>query len=310
MICAGVDIGGTKIEARLFSNDLTTLNARRVATPTQDLDRFLDALADQIDWLQGQSGIDAMLPIGLAQPGLIDPRTGLAFTSNIPVSGRNVAAALAGRIGRVLPAINDCQAFTLSETRNGAADGFASVVGLIKGTGIGAGLVVSGGATPRLNGSALEVGHIGVPARQLQSRGLPLWRCGCGKFGCFEQYASGSGLAAIAQHRLGRLVTAETLVAEALGGDGDCAAVLDEWTELVGELLYTIQISHDPDCIVIGGGVSRMPDITIRLGDALRRLKLGEMDPPEIRVARHGDSSGARGAALMARDMAEAAARA
>jgi len=116
-------------------------------------------------------------------------------------------------------------------------------------------------------------------------------------------------LAAIGQHRLGRPVTAEALVAEALGGAGDCAAVLDEWTELVGELLYTIQVSHDPDCIVIGGGVSRMPDITIRLSDALLRLKLGEMNPPEIRVARHGDSSGARGAALMARDMAGAAAR-
>lgn len=302
MICGGVDIGGTKIEARLFAPDMTTLDVRRVATPARDLERFLVALAEQIDWLEQRSGVGHDLPIGLAQPGLIDPLSGRAFTSNIPVSGRNVAAALAQRIGRTLPAMNDCQAFTLSETRGGGADGFASVVGLIIGTGIGAGLIVGGAATPRMNGSALEVGHIGAPARLLQAHGLPLWRCGCGKLGCFEPYASGSGLAAIGTLRRGRAATAEELVAAALGGASDCAAVFEEWTDIVAELLYTIQIDHDPECIVIGGGMSRTPGIASRLQDAMARLALGDMRVPEIRAARHGDSSGARGAALMARD--------
>ena len=61
MICGGVDIGGTKIEARLFSPELTTLETRRVATPTRDLKSFLDTLADQVDWLQARSGIGAKL---------------------------------------------------------------------------------------------------------------------------------------------------------------------------------------------------------------------------------------------------------
>ncbi len=309
MICGGVDIGGTKIEARLFSPELTTLETRRVATPTRDLNSFLDALADQVEWLQARSGIGAKLPIGIAQPGLVDPQSGVAFAANVPISGRDVAAELAERIGRTLPAMNDCQAFTLSETRDGAGDGFASVVGLVIGTGVAAGLVLAGAATPRLNGSAIEIGHVGVPARLLLSHGLPLWRCECGKLGCFEPYASGSGLAAIGRHRLGRSATAEELFAEAAGGAQDCAAVLDEWTELVGELLYTIQVLHDPDCIVLGGGVSRAPNIAVRLREALMRVKLGEMHLPQIRVARHGGGSGARGAALMARDIAQAAER-
>ena len=309
MICGGVDIGGTKIEARLFSPELTTLETRRIATPTRDLNSFLDALANQVEWLQARSGIGAKLPIGIAQPGLVDPQSGVAFAANVPISGRDVAAELAERIGRILPAMNDCQAFTLSETREGAGDGFASVVGLVIGTGVAAGFVLAGATTPRLNGSAIEIGHVGVPARLLLSHGLPLWRCGCGKLGCFEPYASGTGLTAIGRHRLGRSATAEELIAEAADGSQDCAAVLDEWSELVGELLYTIQVLLDPDCIVIGGGVSRMPDITIRLSDALMHLKLGEMRLPQIRVARHGDSSGARGVALMARDLAAAAAQ-
>lgn len=309
MICGGVDIGGTKIEARLFSPELTTLETRRVATPTRDLKSFLDTLADQVDWLQARSGIGAKLPIGIAQPGLVDPQSGVAFAANVPISGHIVAAELAERIGRALPTMNDCQAFTLSETRDGAGDGFASVVGLVIGTGVAAGFVLTGAATPRFNGSALEIGHVGVPARLLLPKGLPLWRCGCGKLGCFEPYASGSGLAAIGRHRLGRSATAEEMFAEAADGARDCAAVLDEWTELVGELLYTIQVLHDPDCIVLGGGVSRAPNIAVRLREALMRVKLGEMRLPQIRVARHGGSSGARGAALMARDVAHAAGR-
>jgi len=54
----------------------------------------------------------------------------------------------------------------------------------------------------------------------------------------------------------------------------DCAAVLDEWTELVGELLYTIQVLHDPDCIVLGGGVSRAPNIAMSAQFGLSRRRL------------------------------------
>jgi predicted NBD/HSP70 family sugar kinase len=68
--------------------------------------------------------------------------------------------------------------------------------------------------------------------------------------------------------------------------------VLDEWTELVGEFLCTIQVLHDPDCVVLGGGVSRAPSIAVRLGEALMRVKLGEMRLPQIRIARHGRQFG------------------
>ena len=117
MICGGVDIGGTKIEARPFSPELTTLEARRVATPTRDMESFLDTLADQVEWLQARSGAGAGLPIGIAQPGLVDPQSGVAFSANTPISGHFLAAELSERIRRALPTLNDCRAFALSETR-------------------------------------------------------------------------------------------------------------------------------------------------------------------------------------------------
>jgi N-acetylglucosamine kinase len=300
MTCGGIDIGGTKIEARLFSDDLATVEIRRISTPRDTLGNFIKALAEQIGWLEGLTDAGNSLPVGIAIPGLIDPQTGRAFTSNLPASGHDIVSELAAVIGRRLPVMNDCQAFTLSEANGGAGEGFDTVVGLIMGTGVGAGLTHGSRLTRRLNGSALEVGHVGLPARTLQARGLPVWPCGCGKQGCFEQYVSGSGLAALGQFRLGRPIRAEEIVSLAEAGVAEPMAVMAEWAEIAAELLLTIQLAHDPDCIVIGGGLSGIPDVTTRLETAFGDLRLGEMRLPAIRVAIHGDSSGARGAAIMA----------
>lgn len=304
MTCGGIDIGGTKIEARLFSDDLATTEVRRVPTPKDTLANFIDALADQIRWLESHSGPGADLPIGIALPGLIDVHTGQAFTSNLPASGHDIGSVLAERIGRRLPLMNDCQAFTLSEANGGAGDGFETVVGLIMGTGVGAGLTFEGGLTRRFNRSALEVGHIGIPARTLEALGLPLWSCGCGKRGCFEQYISGSGLAALGKFRLGRSIRAEEIVSSARAGKPEDAAIMSEWATIAAELLLTIQLSHDPDCIVIGGGLSGIPDVVRLLETPFKNIRLGEMRIPTLRVAVHGDSSGARGAAVMAARLA------
>lgn len=300
MICGGIDIGGTKIEARLFSDDLATVKVRRIPTPKARLADFIDALAEQVQWLEQVSDQGRALPVGMAIPGLIDAHTGRAFTSNLPASGHDIAALLEERIGRRLPLMNDCQAFALSEANGGAGEGFRTVVGLIMGTGVGAGLTCDGRLTPRFNGSALEIGHIGIPAHVSASGDLPLWDCGCGKRGCFEQYVSGTGLAVLGAHRLQRPVTAEEIVACAQAGDAEHQRVLWQWAEIAAELLLIIQLTHDPDCIVLGGGLSRIPDVVSLVEKPFQSLKLGEMRLPAIRSAIHGDSSGARGAAIIA----------
>lgn len=300
MICGGIDIGGTKIEARLFSDDLATVEMRRIATPKDSLADFIDVLGEQVQWLEQLSSEAQRLPIGMALPGLIGTRTGRAFTSNLPASGHDIGLLLSEKIGRRLPLMNDCQAFALSEANSGAGEGFRNVVGLIMGTGVGAGLTIDGRLTERFNGSALEVGHIGIPAHVLMPRGLPLWPCGCGKHGCFEQYVSGNGLAALGTHRLGRQLKAEEIVASALSGQAGHLDVLSEWAHVAAELLLIIQLAHDPDCLVLGGGLSAMPNVIPMLEKPFQSLLLGEMRMPAIRTAVHGDSSGARGAAIMA----------
>ena len=81
---------------------------------------------------------------------------------------------------------------------------------------------------------------------------------------------------------------------------GDGGEVLDIWADVTAEALDTLQLLFDPDCITFGGGVSRLPDLTARLEQALLRLRLGTSRPPALRIAQHGDSSGGRGMALIA----------
>ena len=89
MICAGLDIGGTKIEARLFDAGLNATHSHRVPTPRNSADAFFTAVGEQVAWLRERAGGD--LPIGIAMTGVVEPDTGLAQTANLPISGQHMA---------------------------------------------------------------------------------------------------------------------------------------------------------------------------------------------------------------------------
>lgn len=294
MICGGIDVGGTKMEAQLFDEGMRLVTSRRSPTRHEDFDAFIAGLAEEARWLITQSG-RAGLPIGIGLPGIVDPVSGASTASNIPTSGRDIAAALQASVGRSFVYGNDCASFALSEANGGAGEGFRCVVGLIIGTGVGAGISINGTTPPRHNQLAVEIGHVGVPTRTLRRHGLPEWRCGCGRSACFEPYMSGKGIANLARWKLGEEVSAAEIATHPRGGE-----VLDIWADVTAEALDTLQLLFDPDCITFGGGVSRLPDLTARLEQALLRLRLGTSRPPALRIAQHGDSSGGRGMALIA----------
>lgn len=299
--CGGIDVGGTKIEAQLFGPDLTPLARRRLPTPNRDFRAFVQALAVQAEWLMAQTA-DRGAPIGVALPGIVDPATGASTAANLPIGGRDVAEALREACGRRFAFLNDCSAFALSEARGGAAEGAETALGLILGTGVAAGFCRRGpeglGEAPgRLNRMAVEIGHVGIAARVLDRHGLPLARCGCGRMGCYETYVSGPGLARLAEMRLGEKVAPEDLGAHPKG-----ETALRIWADLAAEALDSLRLTLDPEAVVLGGGLSRLPGVAERLAEALETRRLGDLRPPAIRVARFGDASGARGAALHAQN--------
>ncbi len=296
-IAAGVDLGGTKIEAKLFGPDLSDLQAHRRPTPRHSFEALLDGLTEEVQTLRAASG-NPDLPVGIGVPGLVDAQTGIAVTSNLPASGHALAHELSARVGGRIVTANDCKCFALSEAVGGAGQDHARVFGLILGTGLGGGLCQDGRLVLGFNGLPGEVGHYGIPAHLAVRHNLPLLACGCGRQGCTETYVSGSGMANLARAILGSDRTAPEIAAEP--DEPDNVRVMTIWTELAAELLHTIQLHIDPDCIVLGGGMSRIDGLAPRLSAAFERIALPSVRIPKILPPRFGDSSGARGAAILA----------
>jgi N-acetylglucosamine kinase len=298
----GVDIGGTKIEFVAFTDDLEPVERHRVQTPADDYSRFLDVVAGLIGQADDRFGEGP--PVGLGVPGLVDA-DGRAMCANLPgVSGHRVGEDVADRIGRRVASMNDTRCFALSEAVGGAGDGYRVVFGAILGTGAAGGLVIDGRVEDGHRGLAGEYGHLPLAAFLARKYDLPIRRCGCGLPGCIEAYAAGDGLAALARHFGARVADAPALVAAWRAGDPAAMATRDASIDILGSAFANIVKLCDPDAIVMGGGLSLIPEVIDRLPMAIQDHLFGSFAAPPVFAARFGDASGVRGAAIIAREMA------
>lgn len=287
-LSGGIDLGGTKMAAQIFDADWQVVFAHEQPTPRDSYEAFLDALGGQVQLLR-DTGAQV---VGIGTPGIVT-REGVLLAANLVATGKPLPTDISARCGGELPFLKDCRAFTLSEAHLGAGRVAASVFGLIMGTGLSGAFVANGELPASPSGMAGELGHSPLPYDLMTRLGLPLLPCGCGRVGCFETLCSGPGISRLAELILGTRVAAEDLSGE----DGE--QVLDIWAQITARLLDVIVLAHDPEMIVLGGGVSQMEGIEVRLGEALREIALADRIP-HIRLAEGGAQSGARGAALFA----------
>ena len=194
---------------------------------------------------------------------------------------------------------NDCKCFALSEANGGAGDGFSRVFGLIIGTGLGGGFCIDGRLDTGAHGLVGEVGHFGIPAHLVVELDLPVLPCECGRKGCYETLVSGTGLSAICKTLTGSAAKAHEISRAADAGDPAMKRTLEVWHRLAAELLFTIQLTLDPDCFVLGGGLSDIPGIELSLEAALDSSFLPSSKKPNILKPVFGAGSGGRGAALL-----------
>ena len=300
MLTGAIDLGGTKTEAALFDAGFMLCTHRRIATPRSTIEDFMAALKAQINWLFA-AGDGPDMPVGIGIPGFLDPASGRVNAANIVANGHLLPATLKGSFNRPFVFQNDCVALAVSEANGGAAAGTRVNVSLALGTGVGAGCCVNGDVPPRARDLPVEIGHCGVPARALARHNLPLWPCGCGRSGCFESYISGTGLARLAEWKTGRAHSSEEVVAQIMKGNRAALQVIDIWASLMAECLDVLRLTFDPQMIVLGGGLSQMPDIVAHLEHALERDCRHFGKAPPLAVARFGPRSGARGMAILAR---------
>ncbi|MYM23810.1 ROK family protein [Duganella sp. FT135W] len=304
----GIDLGGTKIELVACDASLQVRYRQRVATPAQDYDALVRALASLVRGADEALGVGgASPPVGIGVPGIIDAASRTHLCANIPcLTGRELLPVLRAQLVRTIALGNDCQCFALSEAHGGAADGAASMFGLILGTGAGAGYVINQRLVRGLHGAAGEWGHWPLDPHLLQRYELPLLPCPCGRQACLESYVSGTGLRRLYAHLFGGDgVSAEQLAARYNAGDtqanSEAARVFDVHLDLLGAALARIVLAYDPHVIVLGGGLSQLPHLYTGLAAAIRPHLIPGLGVPPILPPAFGDAGGARGAALLAR---------
>jgi len=290
-----MDVGGSKIETCLFDDRFRPLERRRVETACTTYEELLDRIVGEARWLDSRAGGAVDLGIGL--PGLVD-HSGRALTSNLPATGRPLRADLVAKLGRSVAMANDCKCFALSEANGGAGDGSEITLGLILGTGVGGGVTRRGRLVLGHNDLPGELGHLGIPGRVAVESALPMLPCGCGRIGCYETLVSGPGLMRLASRHRGAGRSPEDIAQLARTGDEAMAATMREWLTLLAELIHTAQCTIDMDCVVLGGGLSQIPDVARMLADAYRGRQIAGRET-RFAVARFGDASGTRGAAML-----------
>jgi fructokinase len=292
----GVDLGGTKIEAIALGADGTILARHRVPTPVGDYAGTLDAVASLVGTIEQQLGCHGS--VGVGTPGAISSRTGVIKNSNsIVLIGKRLDQDLAAKLQRPVRLANDANCFALSEAVDGAGAGARVVFGVILGTGVGGGVVVERKILVGRNDIAGEWGHNPLPwPRPDELPGAP---CYCGKAGCIETFLSGPGLARAYQAKTGDPLTAAEVADAAAAGDPVANACLDLYADRLARALTAVINIVDPDVIVLGGGLSNIARLYDELPARIAGYAFSDaIDTPIVR-ARHGDSSGVRGAAWL-----------
>ena len=299
----GIDLGGTKIEAVLFAPDGAELWRRRSATPAGSYEGTVAALADAVAAArQAAGGCD--ISIGIGSPGTRTAAGLMKNCNSICLNGRPLQHDLAAAVGQPVALANDANCLALSEATDGAAAGANVVFAAILGTGAGGGIAVRGHVLGGANGLAGEWGHNPLPWAVPSED--PTFDCYCGQRGCIESLVSGSGLARDHQHVTGQALNGQAVLAAAMAGDAACRATLDRHVSRLARALASVINLLDPDVIVLGGGLSRMPHLYTQVPALWARWVFsGTTDPPRTRLLQslHGDASGVRGAAWLGRDL-------
>jgi fructokinase len=292
----GVDVGGTKIAAVVLGPDGTQLWTHRVATPRDDYAATIGAIALMVH--EGERAVGQPVTVGLGIPGAPSRATGLIKNANSTwLNGRPLQSDLETGLGRPVRLANDANCLAVSEAADGAAAGAAVVFGVILGTGTGGGVVVNGRLLDGVNAIGGEWGHNPLPWPEAGE--LPGAACYCGRSGCIETWLSGPALARDYARAGGDPIPSEVIVVRAAAGENRAQEALSRWEHRLAKALATVINVLDPDVIVVGGGLSRLPGIYDRIPRLWGPWVFSDVVATRFVPAAYGDASGVRGAAWL-----------
>lgn len=316
-VIVGVDLGGTKILAGIFTPQLRLLQTVKLSTKASRgfesvVERVARCVRDAVD--EADLSLKQVRGVGIGAPGAINPESGeVIFAPNLQWKNAPLQKALEKHLGVPVFVENDCNACTLGIHEVELKGKSRSLLGIFLGTGIGGGLILDGQLYSGFNRTAGEVGHMVIQV------GGP--KCSCGNSGCFEALASRTSIF----RELARRVKEgeKTLLTESLKegesivdlksgdlrkalrkGDKLAAKVLQEAAKHTGIAVANLVNILSPQTVVLGGGVmDALEDdlMPIILETARNYAMPGTLKDVEILASKLGDAAGITGAAVLGR---------
>jgi glucokinase len=335
-VVVGLDIGGTSTNATVLDGFGRFLVDDLCETPSRVLDgppATLGALRQAFEGVLALTGLPAgaVVAVGLDTPGpasadgVISSKGSTNF--NQPEwRGFDIRGALARELDLPVVYTNDANAAALyaHHLHFGAEAERRSSVAAIVGTGLGGGVVESGRVVQGAAGMAGELGHVQIPLHGVIEDGQPLPVCNCGFVGDAESVASLTGivnnllpywLTRFPDHPLAQVqpIRAAAMKVRGLAEQGDelALAVFEQQAAAIGRLFTIAANFTDPHAYFLGGGVvEAAPHFRSWFLDRVRanlQLREEQLKVATLELVPDRDMAGARGAAIAARDAAEAA---
>ena len=191
MMYLGIDVGGTNIAVGVVNENKEIIAKASNKSPVPcTMDEFCDTMALTAKQAMEKAGItlDDIPWVGIGCPGTVNRGTGIIeFTNNLHFSNWPLVEMMKERMGGKDVIIeNDANAAAYGEYKAGALKGAQNAVAITLGTGIGSGIIIDGKIYAGNNYAAGEMGHMVIVYDGRQ--------CNCGRKGCWERYASATGL--------------------------------------------------------------------------------------------------------------------
>lgn len=270
----GIDLGGTNTKIGLLNIEGDILKSSIIKTlSSEGVDKTMERIWGVTQELAKETNINVedIKGIGMGIPGPVEEQSIVAFFANFPWGTNvNIKEKLEKITGIETKLDNDANIIALGEAKYGAAKGSKSSVTVALGTGIGGGIYVNGMLISGFKGAGGEIGHMKI----VKEGRL----CGCGQRGCFEAYASATGLIREAVSRLtvnkqnllytmieGNIagLEAKDIFDAAKEGDVFSLDLVDYEAEYLAMGIANILNIINPETIVLGGGVALAGDILL-----------------------------------------------
>lgn len=270
MYYLGIDLGGTNIAAGVINEKFEIIGRGKVKTraprPAAEIvqDMYAAGKAAVEDAGLTLSDIHS---IGVGAPGTVDPETGvIGFSNNLDFHNEPIADMLKTHFGKEVYINNDANVAAYGEFLAGCGVGTKDFIAITLGTGVGGGVIIDGKIFSGMNFAGAELGHVVIA-----NDGAP---CTCGRKGCWESYASATGLIrqtkeAMEKHPDSKMweiagsldkVNGLTAFDAMRAGDAAGAAVTDQYIEYIACGITNVINIFQPEILCIGGGISAEGD--------------------------------------------------